>query len=257
MKKLSYQTLKELNYDGYLLESAPERVLQFGEGNFLRAFVDYFIDKMNEMAGFNSKVVVCQPQGSPLADIINEQEGLYTLFLRGFQDGQKINKKRVISCELIDNNGQELKNVYCSMPDNGSWEKNLSIGYRRKISSALRLLTGYPKKEASAICEELGYEDQLIDAGEVFAFWAIEGPQSIKEEFPFEKADLPILVTDNHKPYKQRKVRILSGAHACLLYRFLPRSYTDGRRTDWGQGRQFLYDQRRTDGSGILLCPQG
>ena len=97
MKKLSYQTLKELNYDGYLLESAPERVLQFGEGNFLRAFVDYFIDKMNEMAGFNSKVVVCQPQGSPLADIINEQEGLYTLFLRGFQDGQKIN------------NGQELK----------------------------------------------------------------------------------------------------------------------------------------------------
>lgn len=143
------------------------------------------------------------------------------------------------------------------MPDNGSWEKNLSIGYRRKISSALRLLTGYPKKEASAICEELGYEDQLIDAGEVFAFWAIEGPQSIKEEFPFEKADLPILVTDNHKSYKQRKVRILNGAHTCLLYRFLPRSYTDGRRTDWGQGRQFLYDQRRTDGSGILLCPQG
>lgn len=45
------------------------------------------------MAGFNSKVVVCQPQGSPLADIINEQEGLYTLFLRGFQDGQKLNKK--------------------------------------------------------------------------------------------------------------------------------------------------------------------
>lgn len=85
-------------YDIYLLESAPERVLQFGEGNFLRAFVDYFIDKMKEMAGFNSKVVVCQPQGSHLADIINEQEGLYTLFLRGFQDGQKINKKRVISC---------------------------------------------------------------------------------------------------------------------------------------------------------------
>lgn len=48
MKQLSYQTLKEQNYSGYLLESAPERVLQFGEGNFLRAFVDYFIDIMNE-----------------------------------------------------------------------------------------------------------------------------------------------------------------------------------------------------------------
>ena len=71
MKKLSYQTLKELNYDGYLLESAPERVMQFGEGNFLRAFVDYFIDKMNEMAGFNSKVVVCQPHRDHLLPILS------------------------------------------------------------------------------------------------------------------------------------------------------------------------------------------
>ena len=63
MKKLSYETLKEQNYSGYLLEDAPEHVLQFGEGNFLRAFVDYFIDVMNEKAGFNSKVVLCQPIG--------------------------------------------------------------------------------------------------------------------------------------------------------------------------------------------------
>ena len=44
MKKLNYQTLEEQGYNGYLLKDAPERVLQFGEGNFLRAFVDYFID---------------------------------------------------------------------------------------------------------------------------------------------------------------------------------------------------------------------
>ena len=59
MKKLSYETLKEQGYDGYLLESAPERVLQFGEGNFLRAFADYFIDELNEKAGFNSKELYC------------------------------------------------------------------------------------------------------------------------------------------------------------------------------------------------------
>ena len=92
MKKLSYAVLKEQGYDGYLLESAPERVLQFGEGNFLRAFVDYFIDELNEKAGFNSKVVLCQPIAPDLDDRFNEQEGLYTLFLRGFQDGKKINK---------------------------------------------------------------------------------------------------------------------------------------------------------------------
>ena len=98
MNKLSYQTLKDLNYDGYLLPDAPERVLQFGEGNFLRAFVDYFIDILNEKAGFNSKVILCQPIAPGLADMINEQEGLYTLYLRGFQDGQKVSKKRIISC---------------------------------------------------------------------------------------------------------------------------------------------------------------
>ena len=80
MKKLSYAVLKEQGYDGYLLESAPERVLQFGEGNFLRAFVDYFIDELNEKAGFNSKVVLCQPIAPDLDDRFNEQEGLYTLF---------------------------------------------------------------------------------------------------------------------------------------------------------------------------------
>ena len=42
MNKLSYSTIKDVGYDGYILENAPEKVLQFGEGNFLRAFVDYF-----------------------------------------------------------------------------------------------------------------------------------------------------------------------------------------------------------------------
>ena len=62
MKTLNYETLNEIGYDGYLLKDAPERVLQFGEGNFLRAFVDYFIDMLNEKTGFNSKVVLCQPK---------------------------------------------------------------------------------------------------------------------------------------------------------------------------------------------------
>ena len=50
-----------MGYDGYLLKDAPEKVLQFGEGNFLRAFVDYFFDMANEKCGFNGKVVLCQP----------------------------------------------------------------------------------------------------------------------------------------------------------------------------------------------------
>ena len=52
MKRLSYETLREQGYDGFLLQDAPERFLQFGEGNFLRAFADYFVDVMNEKCGF-------------------------------------------------------------------------------------------------------------------------------------------------------------------------------------------------------------
>ena len=52
MNKLNYKTLEEQGYQGYLLKEAPERILQFGEGNFMRAFVDYFVDVMNEKTGF-------------------------------------------------------------------------------------------------------------------------------------------------------------------------------------------------------------
>ena len=97
MKQLSYQTLKESGYQGYVLESAPEKVLQFGEGNFLRAFVNYWFDVSNERAGWNGKCVLVQPIAPGLAQLINQQEGLYTLYLRGRENGEKVDAKRVIS----------------------------------------------------------------------------------------------------------------------------------------------------------------
>ena len=97
MNQLNYEVLKKTGYDGYILEKAPEKVMQFGEGNFLRAFVDNFIDIANEKAGFNGKVVLVQPIAQGLTDLINRQEGLYTLYLRGSENGEKIDRKRVIS----------------------------------------------------------------------------------------------------------------------------------------------------------------
>ncbi len=97
MSQLNYQVLKESGYDGYILEKAPEKVMQFGEGNFLRAFVDDFIDIANEKVGFNGKIVLVQPIAQGLTDLINAQQGLYTLYLRGSEKGRKIDDKRVIS----------------------------------------------------------------------------------------------------------------------------------------------------------------
>ncbi len=97
METLNYEVLKKSGYDGYVLKDAPEKVLQFGEGNFLRAFVDYWFDLANEKADWNGKCVLVQPIAPGLAKMINEQEGLYTLYLRGSENGKKVDDKRVIS----------------------------------------------------------------------------------------------------------------------------------------------------------------
>ena len=97
MELLNYDVLKKSGYDGYIKESAPEKVLQFGEGNFLRAFVDYWFDMANEKADWDGKVVLVQPIAQGLTKLINDQEGLYTLYLRGSEKGVKVDDKRVIS----------------------------------------------------------------------------------------------------------------------------------------------------------------
>ena len=97
MELLNYEVLEKSGYDGYILKDAPEKVMQFGEGNFLRAFVDYWFDVSNEKAGWNGKCVLVQPIKPGLAEMINKQEGLYTLYLRGRENGEKVDRKRVIS----------------------------------------------------------------------------------------------------------------------------------------------------------------
>lgn len=97
MKPLNYETLKESGYPGYLLEKAPEKVLQFGTGNFLRAFVNYWFDIVNEKAGWNGKCCLVSPTGSRSGEKINAQDGLYTVYLRGRENGKKVDEGRVIS----------------------------------------------------------------------------------------------------------------------------------------------------------------
>ncbi len=75
----------------------PERVLQFGEGNFLRSFVDWMIDAMNRRGLFGGQVVVVQPIERGLVDVLNEQDGLYTLILRGLQGGKVVEQREVIA----------------------------------------------------------------------------------------------------------------------------------------------------------------
>ena len=294
MATLNYEVLRQSGYPGFVLEKAPEKVMQFGEGNFLRAFVDDFFDIANEKTGWNGKVVLVQPIAQGLTELINAQEGLYTLYLRGSEKGVKVDDKRVISCvsrclnpygdwdkvlelarsadleivvsntteagivheseskfdqappisfpakltrvlyerftagqkgliilscELIDNNGKEL--LKCVNQYIADW--GLSDAFKAWVNeenifcSTLvdRIVPGRIRdaEEVKRLAEANSYDDPLTDVGEVFGFWAIEGPAELNERLPFKKAGVPVEVVPDVTPYKKRKVRILNGAH--------------------------------------------
>lgn len=99
MQILNYNTLQNSCYEGHYLKDAPEKVMQFGEGNFLRGFVDYWFDVANEKAGWNGKCVVIKPRksSSENCDKLNAQDCLYTLHVRGINGGEQTDTRRVIS----------------------------------------------------------------------------------------------------------------------------------------------------------------
>lgn len=76
--------------------SRPVKVLQFGEGNFLRAFVDWQIDIANEKAGFDGNIVLIQPLPQDSTGMYNDQKCLYTTILRGVQHGKNVEETRII-----------------------------------------------------------------------------------------------------------------------------------------------------------------
>jgi len=74
------------------LLALPEKVLQFGTGVLLRGLPDYFIDEANKKGVFNGRVVVVKSTDSAGADSFLEQDGLYTVFVRGFEAGKEVDK---------------------------------------------------------------------------------------------------------------------------------------------------------------------
>jgi len=91
--------MKKLNRINTGLEKLqPIKVVQFGEGNFLRAFVDYAFYRLNKEVDFNAGIAIVQPLKDGMVNMINDQDGLYTLFMNGIKKGEKIQ-----DIELIDN----------------------------------------------------------------------------------------------------------------------------------------------------------
>jgi len=282
------------------LPKRPIRVVQFGEGNFLRAFVDWMIDVLNEKSDFNGDVAIVQPIPKGMGKPINQQDGLYHVLLEGIQNGKTVQDARMISCvrrviepyeeyqiflklaenpqlefivsntteagitfeeeaflpkepattfpgkltaflwhryqffnenppqglvvlpcELIDKNGSKLRE--CILNYAAHWK--LSDGFVAWVQIGVvfcdtlvdRIVPGFPKATIDSIQENIGYQDQLVVKAEPFHLWVIKGPKEIEEKFPFKKAGLNVILTDDLEAYRTRKVRILNGAHTAMV----------------------------------------
>lgn len=127
----------------------------------------------------------------------------------------------MLACELIDNNGKEL--LKCVNQYIDQWE--LEDSFRKYVNEDCtfcgslvdRIVPGRirDEKEVAELEEKHGYADPLLDVGEVFGVWVIEGDEKLNDVLPFKKAGLldKVFVTPDMSPYKKRKVRILNGAH--------------------------------------------
>ena len=125
----------------------------------------------------------------------------------------------ILSCELIDNNGKELKKCCNNYAKDWNLEAEFIdwMNNANTFCSTLvdRIVPGRIRdpKELAAMEEANGYRDQALDVGEVFGVWVIEGPAGLEDKLPFKKAGVNVMVVPDVTPYKKRKVRILNGAH--------------------------------------------
>lgn len=135
----------------------------------------------------------------------------------------------LMPCELIDYNGEELKKMvlkYADLWNLGEDFKNWLVDGNIWCSTLVdRIVTGYPRGEKEELTKELGYEDNFITTGEYFYLFVIQGSKDIlTRELKLEGLNLNILIVDDLKPYKMRKVGILNGAHTAMV----PVSYLYG-----------------------------
>ncbi len=88
--------MKDLDRSSHKTGERPIRILQFGEGNFLRAFVDWILQDLNSKGVINSDVAVVQPMPMGRVKELAEQDGLYTLCLEGIDKGEKVQSREII-----------------------------------------------------------------------------------------------------------------------------------------------------------------
>ncbi len=273
------------------------KVAQFGEGGFLRTFVDYYFDNLNKN-GKKYSVSIIKPITFGSLDKFYKQDNKYNVILRGMEKGKAVENVYKVTCvdevidpfndiekyynlaiddelkivvsntteagicyhgedkfddfenitypakltkflyarykagkggvymmpvELIDNNATELEKCVKNYIKLWSLEEGFNAWVENEcyFSNTLvdRIVSGYPRDEKTKehLTKLIGYEDDLMSVGEPFGLWAVEKKGNITDYIVEGFNGIDVVVTDNIKYYKKRKVRVLNGSHTNLV----------------------------------------
>ncbi len=268
-------------------------VLQFGEGNFIRSFIDYLIQLRQDKYGDGESVVLVTPIDNPYWENFRKQDCKYHTCVCGKVDGKAVKEytyvtvvkdcvnpyreydryeaacmdpdlKVIISntteagiafnaadkfedlgtfpakitkilyarykkygeagrvellpLELIEKNGETLKAYILKYAELWGLEKDfVEFVQKIKVYNSLvdKIVPGYPRGHEAEHFAAIGEEDHLLTVGEAFLSLVIEGDPALKTLLPF--LDEPrVKFTDDVRPYRERKVKILNGLHTAL-----------------------------------------
>lgn len=333
--------MQRLNRRDFPGRQHPDKIIQFGEGNFLRAFIDWQIDLLNEHTDLDAGIVVVRPIDTDFPPLLSTQDGLYTTIISGLNEhGETVRDTRIIRsvnreiniyhqfdeylalardpnirfvfsntteagisyvesdslndappasfpakltrllferfthfsgaadkgwvllpCELIDYNGEALQELVLRYAQQWAlpaaftqWLQNSNTFCSTLVD---RIVTGYPRSEIDSLQEELGYLDSFFDSAEHFYLFVIQGPKSLAQELRLDKLPLNIRLVDDIKPYKERKVAILNGAHTALVpVAFLSGLNTVGESMNDAQISRFVELAIAEEISPVLDLPQ-
>ncbi|KPQ12868.1 MAG: tagaturonate reductase UxaB [Algoriphagus marincola HL-49] len=290
-------------------QEPPIRILQVGNGNFLRGFLDWMIQKANEKGVWEGGIHSIQIYSTETDQRMIQQANKFHVWTAGIEKGEKIDPldeidcvKRytcltdfselkqisqnpslewVVSntteaginfekeafqpgtipktfpakmtallwerfqffggafekgltflpCELIANNGDQLQEIMLQYARDWSLEEAFIDWIKKscKFCNTLvdRIVPGFPKEKINELSDRLTTKDELLVMAEPYHFWAIEGDEQVEKSLPLHHAGLNVQFVADIKPYRERKVRILNGAHSALV----PYAYLQGLRT--------------------------
>lgn len=171
LMKEGYSMIDLLTKKRHAKSTHPVKILQFGTGNFLRAFIEPIVQELNKVADFNGSIVIAQSTAGSTAQKINEQDGLYTLITQGIENNELINQSDII--DVISEVVSMVSNYddYMKISQNEDLQLIISnttesgISYKNEPSFTHHVPVSFPARLTHFLYERYRYFNGNLEKG--------------------------------------------------------------------------------------------